>query len=157
MSYANYVALCDFYRSFCTMQEKNSRHHVRFGVTTHKWSMDHIQVDRECQHTSFGMVKSHSINEDEGYAEVDIGYDHTFVVGNDLSAYKTFDNHIETVRRQNYNYFYDGSGFAFDRAFKLDISNYCVKDPVKGLIPNPELDAETQEWIRRLFPPNPEL
>ena len=156
MSYANYVALCDFYRSFCTMEEQNNRHHVRFGVTQHKWSMEHIQVDRECQHNSIGQAVVNEINEDEGYADVVIDYDHTFSVEKDLSSYKTFDNHIETVRRQNYNYFYDGGGLAFNREFQIDLSNYCIKDPVKGLVPNPELDAETQAWVERLFPPNPE-
>ena len=126
MSYANYVALCDFYRSFCTMKEQNSRHHVRFGVTTHKWSMEHIQVDRECQHNAIGQAVVNEINEDEGYADVVIDYDHTLSVEKDFSSYKTFDNHIETIRRQNYSYFYDGGGLAFNREFQIDLSKYCV-------------------------------
>lgn len=156
MSYANYVALCDFYRSFCTMEQNDLRHHVRFAVTDHKWQMDHVQVDRDYEHYALADAIGVTINEDEGYAEFDIQYGHSFHQVQDISTYNTFSNHIETTRRQCYNFLYEGEGLGFEREFQLNLSNYVVSDPVLGLIPNPGLDPEDKAWVERLFPPNPE-
>lgn len=152
--YAGYVSLCDLYRTFCTMQKESYRCHNRWATVENKWNIgNEMQIEREIRHVMEGHVTNVQIYGDR--AEVDIEYDDNSYVWKNLSTYvNPGDNSIVVGRNQSTWQYDEGDAMNFVRNAKLDMTSCFVTSP--ELRPNPNLPQETQDWIDRLFPPDPE-
>lgn len=136
------------------MQKESYRCHNRWATVENKWSIgDEMQIEREIRHVMEGHVTNVQIYGDR--AEVDIEYDDNSYVWKNLSTYvNPGDNSIVVGRNQSTWQYDENSSMNFVRNAKLDMTSCFVTSP--DLRPNPNLPQETQDWIDRLFPPDPE-
>lgn len=154
MLFQNYVALCDFYRTFCTSDVSGERNrcHIRWACQPNVWNIgDTMFYERRIEHKRIGGVLVDSLSVSSEGAEFDVQYSSLSSYNEISSSNFTEDNFLSVSRTQGVGQVESGSGIQFNGAFLLSCTG--LFDQTKEvLFPNPNLDAETTEWLDRLFP-----
>lgn len=154
MLFQNYVALCDFYRTFCTSDVSGERNrcHIRWACQPNVWNVgDTMFYERRIEHKRIGGVLADSLSVSSTGAEFDVQYS-TLSSFNEISSSNiTEENLLSVSRSQGVGQVESGSGIQFNGAFLLSCRG-LFDQTQEGLYPSPDLDAETAAWLDRLFP-----